>query len=413
MCTAVKGSLDSLALFGGEALFATPRPIGQLAAPDVDAYLALLKQAFEVRWLANGGPLVQRLERRLAEFHGTRHCIAVANAGLGITMLLQIFAGGRRGEVIMPAFSYPGLPHFARWAGQEPRFCEVEEGTHALDPTAVAKAIAHDTTAVLAVCNCHSPGDIDALCRVAAGPGIPIVFDSVNALGASYRGRRLGGSGCAEVYSTHATKLLNGFEGGYITTDDDDLAAKLCWQRNFCIPALRPSCVSDSDVLFGVNAKLNELHAAMALLSLDRFNEIVGRNEERFAAYRGICSRLPGLRLLTATDHCYDRQNHLLIVAEFAPPWPLTRDQTLAVLRAEGMKIAPYYSPPLHRSSHASLGLPVPELPVAEALAARFLQLPSGELVSLDDISEIGALLEFMAANGAAISSRLTAGSLQ
>jgi dTDP-4-amino-4,6-dideoxygalactose transaminase len=405
----MKSSLDGLAIFGGRPIFSSPRPIGQLAAPDIDDYLGLLKEAFAARRLTNDGAILLRLERRLAAFHETRHCIAVANAGLGLTMLLQLLADGRRGEVIIPAFSYRGLPHFVRWAGHLPRFCDVEVATHGLDPDAVGAAVNDNTVAILAVCNCNSPGDIDALCRLAEARGLPIVFDSVYALGATYRGRRLGGFGHAEVYSLHATKLINGFEGGYITTDDGNLAEKLRWQRNFCLPGLRPACTSDDDCVLGLNAKLNEMHAAMALLGLARFEQIVAGNYRRFRAYQVMCAGLPGVCLLPPQDGEGEQRNYGLAVAEIGKPWRLSRDQTVALMRAEGMVIAPYYSPPLHRSQPMSAGLPIPALPVAEALAERFLQLPVGELVSLADVAKIGDLLGFVQANGDAVAARLAA----
>lgn len=403
----VKRSVDSLAIFGGAPLFAEPRPIGQLAAPDIDDYLALIKQAFDRRWLTNGGPIVERLEQRLADFHAARHCIAVANAGLGIIMLLRLLAGNRHGEVIMPAFSYRGLPHFARWANQTPRYCDVAVDSHALDPQAVDEAIGPQVTAILAVCNCHSPGDIDGLSRVAATRGIPILFDSVYAQGATYRGEILGGFGVAEVYSLHATKLINGFEGGYITTNDADLAAKLRWQRDFCLPGTRPPSMTESETILGLNAKLNELHAAMALLSLDRIDDTIARNRQRFEAYQQVCRQFPGFSLLVPPEPDQQR-NYGLIVAEIAPSWPLSRDQTIAVLNAEGAAIAPYYSPPLHQSDHVSRSLPSRHLLVTESLATRFLQLPGGELVSLEDVATFSNLLAFLAENGAAVAAALT-----
>ena len=406
---AMKGSLEGLAIFGGRPIFSSPRPIGQLAAPDIDEYLALLKEAFAARRLTNDGAIILQLERRLAAFHETRHCITVANAGLGIMMLLQLLANGRRGEVIMPAFSYRGLPHFVRWAGHIPRFCDVEEATHALDPDAVGAAVNDNTIAILAVCNCNSPGDIGALCRLAEARGLPIVFDSVYALGATYRGRRLGGFGRAEAYSLHATKLINGFEGGYITTDDGELAEELRWQRNFCLPGLRPAGTSDDDYVLGLNAKLNELHAAMALLSLERFEEIVAGNYRRFRAYEVMCADLVGIRLLPSQGGEGEQRNYGLAVAEIGKPWRLSRDQTVALMRAEGMVIASYYSPPLHRSHPLPGGLPIPVLPVAEALAERFLQLPVGELVSLEDVAKIADLLRFVQANSDAVAARLAA----
>ncbi len=388
--------VEHLAVFGGRPAFAEPRPIGQLFTPDVERFLALARPAVEQGRLSNGA-LVLRLEQQLAEFHGVRHCVAVANAAFGLTMLLQRFGRGRPGEVILPAFSYRGLPHFARIAGQSPRFCDVEERTHGLDPRAVERALGPQTSAILAVCNYNSPGDIDGLCAVARAAHVPILFDSVYAVGASYRGRRLGAFGAAEVYSLHATKLLNGFEGGYVTTDDGNLAAVLRWQRDESADA------PPADAVLGTNARLGELHAAMALLSLESFDAIVSGNRRRFAAYAAMCARLPGLRLVPVEAG----SNCSMAVVDVSSPWPLTRDEMVTVLRAEGAAIAAYYSPPLHRSVHCPPGYDVQVLPVAERLAARFLQLPVGELVSLDDIARLGDVLDLVARRGDAVAARL------
>ena len=402
--------VDDLAVFGGTPLFASPRPIGQLDVPPLDDFLASVRRILDDGRLSGNGRVVEALERDVAAFHDVRHCIAVANAGLALIMLAQVFAGDRHGEVIMPAFSYRGLPHFAQWAGQMPRFCDVEAGTHALDPRAVAAAIGPQTTSILGVCNFNAPGDLDGLCEVAERFGVPIVFDSVYAVGSTYRSIPLGGFGRAEVYSFHATKLLNGFEGGYVTTNDDDLAAVLRWQRDGARPTARPHALAANARVLGANARLNEIHAALARLALAEFDAIVDGNRRRLAAYREIVATIPGLELLPYPGEPEERRNYELVVADVGEPWPLTRDQTVVLLRAEGAAITAYYSPPLHRSVHAPPGIPIPDLPVSEALAERFIQLPVGALTSLEDIARLGELLAFVTGHGAEIRARLEAG---
>jgi dTDP-4-amino-4,6-dideoxygalactose transaminase len=386
----MKTHIEDLAIFGGSPLFNSTRPIGQLDAPDVADYLNTVKEAFDMRHLTNDGAIVHKLERKLAHFHGTAHCIALANAGLGITMLIQLFAKGRGGEVIMPAFSYRGLPHFAQWAGQFPRFCDVDRRTHTLDPKLVEIAINERTTSILAVCNFNDPGHIDELCQVARRHDMPIFLDSVYSVGSTYKGKMLGPFADAEVYSLHATKLLNGFEGGYITTDNDDLSKKLRWQRNFALPALRPQ-IADTEYVVGLNAKLNELHAAMAFLSVDRLENVVARNYERYEAYQQGLSCVNGLKLVPYAEG--ERVNYQMAVVEIGQDWALTSDQTVRLLRAEGAEISAYYSPPLHKSEHCPAGLKVANLTVAEELAEKFIQLPVGELMSVEDTRRICQLL--------------------
>lgn len=404
-----KVALNDLAIFGGPCLFEKPRPVGQLDAPPVEDYLELLGVPFEARHLTNDGPLVRRLEKTLSEYHGVRHCIAVANAALGLTMLMQLFASDRKGVVIMPAFSYRGLPHFAQWAGQMPGFCDVDPLTHGLDPAALEAAISPNTTSILSVCNFNDPGPLDQICEIGRKHGLPVILDSVYGIGSSFNGKSLGGFGTAEVYSTHATKLLNGFEGGYITTNDDKLAALLRWQRNFSLPGQRPPQADESGLVLGLNAKLNELHAAMALLSLMRLDGVIERNKSRYQAYATHIGTIAGLALLPSLHSAVERRNFEMVVVDVMDDWPLTRNGTLELLRAEGMAISPYYSPALHESFAATTRTPMPKLPVAENLAKRYIQLPVGEMVSLEDIDEIGALLRFVQTYGTEIANRLGA----
>ncbi len=407
VAASAKQSLDDLAVFGGSPLFDRPRPVGQLYAPPVERYLELLRESFAVRHLTNDGPLVLRLEQRLAERHQVRHCISLANAALGLTMLMQLFAQGRRGRVAMPAFSYRGLPHFARWSGQTPLFCDVDPVTHTLDPADVDARIDDETHSILAVCNYNSPGDLEGLAEVAARHHVPLFLDSVYGLESTYRGRALGPFGRAEVFSTHATKLLNGFEGGYVTTDDDQLAALLRWQRNFALPGWRPEAADDWGPVLGVNAKMTELHAAMALASLDGLADVVERNRARDEAYRREIAPVAGLSIAPSGDPV-ERRNFQLVALEVGPPWPLSVQQTQKVLRAEGAAATIYYSPPLHLTDPVS-PLPPGSLPVAEALADRFIQLPVGEHTTLEDIGRLGDLFRFLARHGEAVVGRLGA----
>lgn len=400
---AAKARLADLAMFGGPPLFATPRPMGQLSAPPVDDFLARIRQACEDRCLTNNGPLARELERRLADFHQVPHCVAVANAGLGLSMLMRILAAGRRGRVIMPAYSFRGLPHFAAWAQQTPCFCDVDAHRHTLDPACVERAATADTSCILAVGSCHDAGDIAGLETVARRHDIPLVFDSVYRAGATADGRPAGSSGRAEVFSLHASKLINGFEGGYVTTHDPHLARLLRWQRNFCYPGPETLDLEDQVHVIGLNAKLNEFHAAMALSSLDHLDVVIARNRARLEAWRQALSGLPGLAL---PEYPPDQANpHQMPLLEVTPPWPLDRDAMVTLLRAEGAAIHAHYSPILPRAYSGGI-LPFP-VPVAEGLAGRFLQLPAGDHVSSQDIAALGGLFRFLAEHGRAVAAHL------
>jgi len=393
--------INELAYLGGKPLFDTPRPIGQLYRPDIEKYLEYVRKIHVSRRFTNKGPFTQELKLRLAEMHDTRYCVCVANAALGIIMLLQILAGHRKGNVIMPSFTYRGLPHFARWAGQTPSFCDVDPETHSLSVEAIESVIDERTTAILAVCNTHDPGNIDALEAVAAKYDVPLIFDSVYALGGTYKGKKLGGFGEAEVFSMHATKLLNGFEGGYITTNNPQLAHELQIQKNFGFRL--PAEKLKYDFALGINAKLNEFHAAMALCCLDQLPQVIAYNRRRYEAYRHHFAEVPGIAFLPYKDSENEMYNYQLVIAEVGESWPISRDDTVKLIQAENLKISAYYSPPLHLSSHCPPGLKVPPLTVSEELGKKYFQMPVGELVSIIDIQKIAELFKFISDNGGAL----------
>ncbi|MBI1731273.1 MAG: aminotransferase class I/II-fold pyridoxal phosphate-dependent enzyme [Gammaproteobacteria bacterium] len=398
----MKHTVEDLGVFGGRTIFPAARPIGQLALPNREAFFRLVAGVYARRRITNNGPLVQKLERRLAQLHQVRHCIAVANASLGLILLMQALARHAGGEVIMPAFTYAGLPHLAQWAGLRPRFCDVEARSHALDPACAAAAIDDGTALILAVHQVNSPCFITEFEQLSRDTGVPLVFDSVHGARCSFQGRPIGGFGRAEVFSLHATKLLNGFEGGYITTSDDMLADLLRRQRNF-------GYVDEAATAgIGLNAKLNELHAAAALSCLDDLDALVQRNQRRYELYRAAFAGISGLDCVRYADNG-ERWNYEFFLLEVTDAFPLSRNQIVTVLRAEQALARPYYSPPLHLSQHCPAFIDPPSLPVTETLSRRFIQMPVGETLQPEDISALADLFRFMQGNAAAIRPRLEA----
>jgi dTDP-4-amino-4,6-dideoxygalactose transaminase len=288
----VKEKITDLALFGGSVLFKEPRPTGQLYLPDEAVFFNYLDEIYHTKRLTNNGQLVRLLEQRLAHYHQTKHCIAVANAGLGIILVLKHYANTKQGNVILPSFTYPGLKHIVRWADQIPNYCDIDYHTHTLDPKQVESRIQENTSAILAVHQVNSPCYINELQEIASSADIPLIFDSVHGIGCSYHGVPVGGFGAAEIFSLHATKVLNGFEGGYITTNNDDLANSLCSMRNFGFQG------RDQVTTLGLNAKLNEIHAAMALASLAEINHVIHSNKLRYDEYCHLFRKIPELSML-------------------------------------------------------------------------------------------------------------------
>ncbi len=396
-----KTNPQDLAALGGGAMY-DGRPIStsNLVRPDIERFLMYSRMFHDAHRYTNDGPVVKMLEQRLAEFHGTRFCIATANGFWALVLAIQALARPGRREVVMPSLTYRRLADIVAWCDLVPRFCEVDEATLAIDPIAAASCIGADTALLLGVHPIVNCCDVEGLERLSASTGVPLLLDAVESVYETVNGRKTGGFGRAECFSMHASKLVNGFEGGYITTDDPDLAHRLAKTRAFGFFG------QDNVENLGINAKLNEIHAAMALAGLDDLEDQVVRNRARYRCWQRELHGLAGVRLLAFDES--ERCSFKTIVVELTDDWPLSRAETLALLNREQVLSRAYYSPPLHARPMRYEHVPA-ELPVTDRLANRFMLMPCGHLVTEADIVAVAELLRFIRRHAAAIREGLAA----
>jgi dTDP-4-amino-4,6-dideoxygalactose transaminase len=387
-----KRSIDELAIFGGTRIFLGPKPTSNLARPDFARFLEYSKLFFDLHQYTNSA-VARQLEQRLAAFHETRFCIAFCSGFWALALAIRVLALSGKSEIVMPAFTYRRMADIAAWLKLKPHFCDVEEETLASDVATVRPCINGNTSLIVAVHPIVDLCDIAGLVELAKDKNVPLIFDSVESVYESFEGRRIGCFGAAEVFSLGASKLLNGFEGGYVTTNDSKLAERLGMLRDFDMVA--PD---------GLNARLSEIHAAMALAALDGLQEQIARNRERYLAYKRLLAGVNGMRLMEFDER--HRPGYKNIVIEVLADWPISRDATVRILNAEMILARAYYTPPLHRKQMAYPYVPA-ELPITDRAAERFILFPCGELVSKGDIGQIVDLLKFIAANSSDIKARL------
>lgn len=396
---AIKKQVEDLSYFGGTALFTEPKSTSSLVQPDFDNFLLYSKEFFEKSQYTNNGPLVKLLEQRLAKFHDSNYCIAFCNGFWGLVLAMSSLALKAKSEVIMPSLTYRRMADLAAWAKLKPRFCEVDINTLSLNRQTVSECINKETALILAVHPIVNCCDIEGLVSLGQEYGIPVLFDSVESVYESSHNGKVGGFGDAECFSMHASKLLNGFEGGYVTTNNEALAHKLALLRSFGFQG-QDNCV----VSGGTNAKLNEIHAAMALANLDRLDQQVVDNRVRYRCYQAGLSEIPSIRLLEFDEDLSTSYKN--IVVELLDDWPLMRDDTVDILNTENILARAYYSPPLHRKSMNYPYIPA-SLEVTDVLSQRFMLLPCGDFVTCNDIDEIVKILKFICSNGFGIVHRL------
>lgn len=365
-----------MTLLAEPRVFDPPVSTSNLVQPPRESVVAYSRIAFE------GGPVVPLLETRLAAFHEAAHCVALSNGFWGLVLAMRALVLPGRTDVLMPSLTYRRMADVAAWARLRVRFCEVDPDSLACTGETMRDAFHPDVGLLLAVHPIVNGCDVAGLMAVSEELGVPLLFDSVESVFEHAEAGKIGGFGRAECFSLHASKLLNGFEGGYITTNDPVLAARLA--------AMRDGIGTDA-----MDARLNRFHAAMALAALDDLDDQVLRNKQRYDAYRRLLPALPGLRLLAFETE--RPTSFKTIVVELTDAWTLTRAETLQLLNGAGVLARAYYHPPLHAKPMAYPHVPA-HLPQTGRLSDRFMLLPCGDHVGIGDIEAVVRLLAEMSA---------------
>lgn len=395
----VKSQPSDLAVLGGEPTFAEAVHVGRPNVPDRTLLLERFNDILDRQWFTNDGPYVQELEAKLAEFLRVKHCIAMCNGTIALEIAVR--ATDLSGEVIVPSFTFIATAHALQWQGITPVFCDVAPGTHHLDPRRVEELITPRTTGILGVHVWGQACEIEALEGIADRHGLALLFDAAHAFACSHHSQMIGGFGRAEVFSFHATKFFNTFEGGAITTNDDDLARKMRFMRNFGFAGY------DDVQYIGTNGKMNEISAAMGLTMLDSLDNIVERNKQNYHVYQEQLSSLPGVRFVEHDEA--ERCNHQYIVIEIdADIAGISRDSLVKILHAENVLVRRYFYPGCHqmepyRSYFPHAGL---LLPLTNKLVTQVMALPTGVSVQPEDVVKICGIIRFVLAHAAEINQR-------
>jgi dTDP-4-amino-4,6-dideoxygalactose transaminase len=371
---------------GGNPAFEKPLHVGRPNLGDRAAFLARVNDLLDRRWLSNDGPLVKEFEQTICGKIDVKHCVAMCNATVALEIAIRALE--LSGEVILPSYTFVATAHALQWQAITPVFADMDPRTHNLDPAGIERLITPRTTGIIGVHVWGRACATQAVEEIGRKRGLKVMYDAAHAFGCSHRGRMIGGFGACEVFSFHATKFLNSFEGGAVVTNDDDLAKKIRLMRNFGFSDF------DQVIYLGTNGKMTEVCAAMGLTSLESMDAIIAVNRRNYMAYRERLRGLPGVSLINYPDS--ERNNFHYVVVEIDPEkCPLNRDELVKILHAENVLARKYFWPGCHRMEPYRSYFPNASLllPNTERVGGRVMILPSGQAVSPEDIAVISQLI--------------------
>lgn len=301
---------------------------------------------------------------------------------------IAIRAAGLKGEVIVPSFTFIATAHALQWQEITPVFCDIDPQTHNIDPNKIVQSITPNTTGILGVHLWGRPCNVEALSEIADTYNLKLMFDAAHAFGCSHQGRMIGSFGDAEVFSFHATKFLNTFEGGAIVTNSDELAEKIRLMRNFGFAGM------DKVIYIGTNGKMTEVSAAMGLTSLESIDNFIEINYRNYKWYQQELADIPGIYLLNYNEKETCNYQYIVLEVEESET-KISRDKLLEILHAENIIARRYFYPGCHRMEPYNSYFPYARLllPETERLAEKVLLLPTGSSSTKEQIRIIAQII--------------------
>lgn len=350
--------------------------------PPLEEFIPYLEQIWRNGQLTNNGPFHRQLEQELADYLHVQHISLFANATLALMTALQALR--ITGEVITTPYSFVATTHSLWWNNIKPVFVDVESDYCNLDPEKIEAMITPSTTAILPVHVYGNPCKVLRIKEVADTYGLKVIYDACHTFGVTLDNEPVLNFGDLSVMSFHATKVFNTFEGGAIISHDEKMKNRIDFLKNFGF-ADEVTVVAP-----GINAKMNEVQAAMGLLQLKTVGANIEKRRQVTMRYRELLNNTPGVKFLEdipGVRHCY---SYFPIFIE-EESYGISRDNLYKRLKHENIYGRRYFYPlisqfPTYRGiESAQPG----KMPVAEKIAKEVICLPLYPELSFDTIEKI------------------------
>jgi dTDP-4-amino-4,6-dideoxygalactose transaminase len=345
-------------------------------------------------WITTG-PKTKEFERRFAEYIGARHAIAVNSCTGGLHVALAAAGIGPGDEVIVPTMTFCSTANVVVHLGATPILVDVEPDTLNIAPQRVEAAITPQTRAIIPVHLYGHPCDMDRIIQIARPRRLLVIEDAAHAVAAEWCGQRIGTLGHATAFSFYAIKNLTTAEGGMITTNDDDYAAKMrvltlhgishdawkrytsegSWYYEVCAP--------------GFKYNLTDLQSSLGLHQLARLEAMTQRRSglaARYDAWLGGLAEIELPAVRPGVRHAW----HLYAIRLRLERLKINRAAFIECLRSEGVGTSVHFIP-LHRQPYYRdrFGFTPSDFPVADAAYERLISLPLYTRMTEQDVDDV------------------------
>jgi perosamine synthetase len=331
-------------------------------------------------WISSHGKYIGAFEKEFARFCGVRHAIATSNGTVALHVALVALGVAPGDEILIPTVTYIATANAVRYCGATPVLVDVCPGTLNIDPAEIARKISPRTRGIIPVHLYGHPCEMGPIAEIATRHGLFVLEDAAEAHGAEYLGRKVGGLGDCAAFSFFGNKIVTTGEGGMVTTDNDELAAKLRLyrgqgmdlQRRYWFPVV------------GYNYRMTNIQAAMGLAQMETIETALVERQTLAGWYEAALAPLSG-RIVLPTQAVWAKQVHWMYSIFLREGGEQQRDEVMRRLDELDIETRPVFYPmhvlPPYQENTV--------YPVADAWAQRGINLPTHQFLTEGDVARI------------------------
>lgn len=339
---------------------------------DIQAVVDVLKSDY-----LTTGPRVSEFERRVAEYVGAKYAVAVSN-GTAALHVACLAAGIREGEeVITSPITFAASSNCVLYCGGKPVFADIDRDTYNISPTELERKITERTRAIIPVHYTGQPCQMDEIHEIARRHHLLVIEDAAHALGAEYKGRKIGSLSDMTCFSFHPVKPITTGEGGMITTNDETLYKRLLLFRSHGITREEEFLEENQgawyyeQVELGYNYRITDIGCALGISQLNKLDGFLERRKEIARRYDEAFAGCEGLKTPTLVQGC-DSGWHLYMVQVLNQDRKIVFDR----LREVGVGVNVHYIPVYHHPYYQRNGYEGVRCLEAEKFYERAISLP-------------------------------------
>jgi len=348
-----------------------------VAQPDIgDEELQKVVAAIESGWVSSKGPFIQQFEDEFSSYIGMKNGIATSNGTVALHLALEALGIGRGDKVLVPTLTFIAVANAVSYTGARPVFVDSHPEYWCIDPSKIEENIDNKTKAIIAVHHYGHPCDMERISSIAKDYGLHLVEDCAEAHGAEYKGRRVGCFGAISCFSFYGNKIITTGEGGMCLTNDEELSYKMKVLRDH---GMSPKKKYWHDIV-GFNYRMTNLQAALGVAQLKKIDNLISKKREIADIYKELLQDVPSVT--PAPEMPWAKSVYWLYSILVKKAF---RNTLIEYLERHNIETRPFFYP-LHILPPYKSAL---TFPIAEELSARGLNLPSGPILSPNQIVRV------------------------